>query len=208
MENNIETTLRELAIIWGLLPDAAITKTSRHSAHPVTLDRREPYHFDIIDLSDQIQPVITELAHLFGLLTPDDTGNIPTGQIAQALTVMVNIAATRASEPAWTAINNAGLTAINNSGVLTRAHRLLGDDDPGIVCPTCRNEVVINQTTVSCPVCDTTATWISLREAAENLGISLAALRKQCQRHTIKAIHINGTWLYPWHQLQNCNTNS
>ncbi|MCL2653932.1 MAG: hypothetical protein FWD63_09135, partial [Propionibacteriaceae bacterium] len=42
---------RELAIIWKTLPDAAVTKTSRHYAHPVTLDRREPYHFDIIDLA-------------------------------------------------------------------------------------------------------------------------------------------------------------
>jgi len=204
MEDNIETALRELAIIWKILPDAAVTKTSRHYAHPVTLDRREPYHFDIIDLADQIRPVVTEQAHLLGLVTPDVTGDIPASQIAHALTIMVNTAHARANQPDWTPINQAGLTIINDSGVLTRAHRLLGDDDPDMVCSACGTQLVINQATVTCPTCGISVTiaLVTLREAANKLGTSLAALRKQCQRHGTQPIHLNGTWLYPWNQLQ------
>jgi len=179
-----DSGLGELAVLWPLLDDAAVTMTTHGNGHPVIAAHQAPVRISILDIKRDVAEALTEIAHVLGVLDQDATSGISEPRVSEALVALMDIVEVRAKQPGWLELQTA-LDAILGP-VMTRLLYLLGETRRPAYCPTCGQLVVADEDgdVLECPQCGVTGLprYVDYATAAAELGVTRGALRLAAHR--------------------------
>jgi len=174
--------LRELASLWPLLDDAAVTMTTRGNGHPVIAAQRSPVRISILDVKRDVADALTQLSHLVGLLDQEAIGGIPESEVSGAVSVILHVIRIRQKQSSWAELAPAADAIV--APVMTRLLYLLGE--AGIYrCPQCGQIVTFDGVErLICPVCGVKVKprYVTYEQASESLGVSRGSLRLAVHR--------------------------